>query len=50
MIMLFMLIMMTLVVVIMDHGYIDHDHGGNDDVDQDSFDFVLVFDSSPHIF
>ena len=50
MIMLFMLIMMIVVVVIMDHGYIDHDHGGNDDVDQDSFDFVLVFDSSPHIF
>ena len=50
MIMLFMLIMMIVVVVIMDHGYIDHDHGGNDDVDQDSFDFVLVFDSSPYIF
>ena len=50
MIMLFMLIMMIVVVVIMDHGYIDYDHGGNDDVDQDSFDFVLVFDSSPHIF
>ena len=50
MIMLVMLIMMTVAMVIMDHGSIDHDHGGNDDVDQDSFDFVLVFNSSPHIF
>ena len=50
MIMLVMLIMTILVVAIMDHGYIDHDHGGKNDVDQDSFDFVLVFNSSPHIF
>ena len=48
--MLVMVIMMIRVVVIMDHGYIDHDHGGKNDVDQDSFDFVLVFASSPHIF
>ena len=48
MIMLVMLIMTILVVAIMDHGYIDH--GGKNDVDQDSFDFVLVFNSSPHIF
>ena len=48
--MLVMVIMMIRVVVIMDHGYIDHDHGGKNDVDQDSFDFVLVFNSSPHIF
>ena len=48
--MLVMVIMMIRVVVIMDHGYIDHDHDGNDDVQQDSFDFVLVFAGSPHIF
>ena len=48
--MLVMLIMMIMVVVILDHGFIDHDHGSNNDVDQDSFDFVLVFDSSLHIF
>ena len=48
--MMVLVIMMIVVVVIMDHGYIDHDHDGIDDVDQDSFDFVLVFNSSPHIF
>ena len=48
--MMVLVIMMIVVVVIMDHGYIDHDHGGKNDVDQDSFDFVLVFNSSPHIF
>ena len=45
-----MLVMLIVVVVIMDHGSIDHDHGGNDDVDQDFLDFVLVFNSSSHIF
>ena len=48
--MLIMVMLMLRVVVINDHGYIDQDHDGNDDVDQDALDFVLVFASSPHIF